>query len=88
MKKNNFAEAVKCYSEAIDLSPDNYVFYSNRSAAYMKQDKYEEALKDAETTVKLKPDWGKASVLSPLFEKMHHIYLPSLPPPSLSGLFA
>lgn len=59
MKSGNFDTAIKCYSDAIELGPDNHVLYSNRSAAYMKVNKYEDALKDAEETVKLKPDWGK-----------------------------
>ncbi|KAB7495336.1 Stress-induced-phosphoprotein 1 [Armadillidium nasatum] len=55
----NFEEAVKCYTHAIEIDPDNHVLYSNRSAAYAKMDKYTEALEDAEKTVSLKPDWTK-----------------------------
>lgn len=33
-----------------------------RSAAYAKLENFEESLKDAETTVKLKPDWPKVSI--------------------------
>lgn len=59
MKAGDFDEAVQHYSEAIALSPDSHVLYSNRSAAYMKQDDYQKALEDAEKTVELKSDWGK-----------------------------
>ncbi|RXG73925.1 Stress-induced-phosphoprotein 1 [Armadillidium vulgare] len=55
----NFEEAVKCYTHAIEIDPDNHVLYSNRSAAYAKMDKFTEALEDAEKTVSLKPDWTK-----------------------------
>lgn len=56
---NKFDEAIKCYTEAIQLDNNNHVLYSNRSAAYAKANKYDLALQDAEKTVQLKPDWGK-----------------------------
>ncbi|KAF2361591.1 Tetratricopeptide repeat 1 [Trinorchestia longiramus] len=52
-------EAVEKYSEAIKYDPENHVLFSNRSAAYAKLENYSSALADAETTVKLKPDWPK-----------------------------
>lgn len=52
-------EAVRLYSEALALDSRNHVLYSNRSAAYAKAGKYMEALKDADKTVELKPDWSK-----------------------------
>lgn len=57
---NNIAEAIKCYSEAINLDPNNAVLYSNRSAAYAKSNKYDLALQDATKAVEIKPDWSKA----------------------------
>lgn len=59
LQQGNYKEAVKFYSEAIALDPQNHVLYSNRSAAYQKDEKFELALEDAEKTVQLKPDWGK-----------------------------
>ena len=56
---NKFDEAVNLYSEAILIDPNNHVLYSNRSAAYAKLAKYENALKDAERAVEIKPDWAK-----------------------------
>ena len=55
----NLDEAVRLYSEALALDSSNHVLFSNRSAAYAKAGKYMEALKDAEKTVELKPDWIK-----------------------------
>ncbi|KAH7856934.1 hypothetical protein Vadar_007103 [Vaccinium darrowii] len=56
----NYADAIRHYTEAIDLSPDNHVLYSNRSAACVSRNQYTEALFDAKNAVKLKPDWPEA----------------------------
>ena len=61
MKAGEYDSAIGFYGEAIGLSRDNHVLYSNRSAAYMKAEKYNQALKDAERTIEIKPDWGKVS---------------------------
>ncbi|KAF8379280.1 hypothetical protein HHK36_028713 [Tetracentron sinense] len=54
-----FDEAVRFFSEAIDLAPTNHVLYSNRSAAHASLHQYSDALSDAKKTVELKPDWSK-----------------------------
>lgn len=58
-KKGNFAEAVKCFTDAITAEPSNASFFSNRSAAYMKLNEHEKALEDGKMCVTLKPEWGK-----------------------------
>jgi stress-induced-phosphoprotein 1 len=58
-QRKDYVEAVKLFTEAIQLDPKNHVLYSNRSGAYAAQQKYTEALEDAEQTIKIKPDWAK-----------------------------
>lgn len=59
MEAGKLDEAVQHYTKAIELDSANHVLFSNRSAAYAKQGKYDVALEDAETVVRLKPDWPK-----------------------------
>ena len=47
------------FTEAIALAPENHILYSNRSAAYASKKEWDSALKDAEKTTELKPDWPK-----------------------------
>lgn len=59
MAAENFDDAIKAYSDAIELDPKNHVLFSNRSAAYAKAGKYESALQDANQTIALNPSWSK-----------------------------
>ncbi|KAH1000194.1 hypothetical protein HUJ04_000116 [Dendroctonus ponderosae] len=60
LAENHLDEAIKCYSEALELDDKNAVLYSNRSAAYAKAGLYERSLQDAEKAIELRPDWPKA----------------------------
>ncbi|KAK0630235.1 hypothetical protein B0T17DRAFT_527953 [Bombardia bombarda] len=55
----NFDEAIDKFTQAIAIDPTNHIFYSNRSAAYASKKEWESALKDAEKTTEIKPDWPK-----------------------------
>eukprot|EP00606_Chrysophyceae_sp_TOSAG23-5_P000930 GSChrysophyteH2.ASY1.ANO1.1287.1 assembled CDS len=52
-------DAIRLYSQAIDLHPDGHVLHSNRSAAHMKASNISKALKDAERCIELQPSWAK-----------------------------
>eukprot|EP01006_Ploeotia_vitrea_P056673 TRINITY_DN68116_c1_g1_i1.p1 TRINITY_DN68116_c1_g1~~TRINITY_DN68116_c1_g1_i1.p1 ORF type:complete len:659 (+),score=100.44 TRINITY_DN68116_c1_g1_i1:67-2043(+) len=58
-KDGDYAQAVQCYTDAIAVNPQAETYYSNRSAAYHKMNKFQSALSDADTCIKLKPDWPK-----------------------------
>ena len=59
-KQGNHVDAIRFYSQAIGLDPENAIYYSNRSAAYLAEgDSRGKALKDAEKCIELKPDWAK-----------------------------
>lgn len=59
LSEDKHDEAIAAYTEAIALDPKNHVLYSNRSAAYAKAGKYEDALKDADKTIELNSTWPK-----------------------------
>ena len=75
LKKGDADEAIKLYTEAIQLDPNNHVLYSNRCAAYMRQEKYSQALEDAEATIKIKPDWAKVRQSPNLYMSILYSYL-------------
>ena len=47
------------FTKAIEIDPSNHIFYSNRSAAYASKKDWQNALKDAEKTTEIKPDWPR-----------------------------
>ncbi|KAF4592405.1 heat shock protein [Ophiocordyceps camponoti-floridani] len=57
--EKNFDDAIDKFTQAIALQPDNHILYSNRSAAYASKKQWDEALKDADKTTEIKPDWAK-----------------------------
>ncbi|GHJ89129.1 hypothetical protein NliqN6_5531 [Naganishia liquefaciens] len=61
-KAGTFAEAVKCYTEAIKRLPSDPRAYNNRAAAYTKLVALPEALKDAEEAIKIDPSFVKAYI--------------------------
>jgi len=58
-ESGDLGKAEQFYTQAIEVNPDDHVFYSNRSACYMKAGSISKALKDAEKCVELAPAWSK-----------------------------
>ncbi len=56
-------KAIYHYDRAIDLTPEGfgyYYYYCNRARAYEKTGRYQEALEDYDTALRLKPDCAEA----------------------------
>jgi tetratricopeptide (TPR) repeat protein len=63
MANREYQQAFESYSAALEFSPNgpqSHVYYSNRAAALCYLERYEEASKDSERAVALKPTYGKA----------------------------
>ena len=58
-KNKQFKEAADFFTKAIEINPNDHVFYSNRSGAFASLEQYDKALEDANKCVTLKGDWGK-----------------------------
>ncbi|KAL5459999.1 hypothetical protein EMCRGX_G033406 [Ephydatia muelleri] len=63
-KAKRYDEAIKNYTEAIEVCPpgskEAAVFYSNRAACWLKLDKYDNALSDANSSLLVAPNDVKA----------------------------
>lgn len=59
-KAKDYANSIVMYTNAINLDPENAVYFSNRSAAYLaSKDGRGKALKDGIQCIELKPNWVK-----------------------------
>ncbi|KAE9592876.1 hypothetical protein Lal_00029436 [Lupinus albus] len=87
-KRGHFAEALSLYDRAIELSPDNAAYWSNRAAALTGLGRLGEAVKDCEEAVRLDPNYGRAHHrLATLFLRLgqvenarKHFFYPGLQP--------
>ena len=61
LAEGNFRAAIQFYTTAINQhhAPEQHVYYSNRAAAHIRLQQWDEALADAERCVLVRPDWGK-----------------------------
>ncbi|KAF8790474.1 small glutamine-rich tetratricopeptide repeat-containing protein beta-like isoform X2 [Argiope bruennichi] len=60
MKNNQFSEAVRYYTAAIEIDGSNAVYYCNRAAAYSKLNDFHNAIKDCQKAVEIEPKYAKA----------------------------
>ncbi|VAH95738.1 hypothetical protein VPH35_067648 [Triticum aestivum] len=59
VERKDYAAALKFYSEAIKVDPEDATLYSNRSLCHLKSGEAHDALADAIACVNLQPDWAK-----------------------------
>jgi histone-lysine N-methyltransferase SETD3 len=57
--QQDFPEALKNFTAAIDEDKSNHALYSNRAATYMALKDYLKALEDSQKVITLKSDWPK-----------------------------
>lgn len=58
-KEGKLDQAIELYTKALELSPIGYVALSNRSLAFYKLEKYEQALEDADKCTQVNGRWAK-----------------------------
>lgn len=59
MAFEDWEEALRWYTKAVENAPRDPVHYSNRAAAYLEKKWYAQALHDADHAIALRPDWAK-----------------------------
>jgi len=59
LQAGKISEAIEFYTKAINADGSNHVYYSNRSAAYLKKGDATNALSDAESCLGLNPEFAK-----------------------------
>ena len=60
MRDGKFNEAIGSYTCAIDLDPNNAIYYCNRAAAYAKLNDNKNSIVDCEKALKIDPTYSKA----------------------------
>lgn len=60
MRDGKFNEAIISYTNAIDLDPNNAIYYSNRAAAYAKLHDNKNSIADCERALRIDPQYSKA----------------------------
>jgi hypothetical protein len=55
----NYPEAIKLYSKAIEIRPNDAILFANRSMCYLGMSKCDDALSDAEAAIEFDPSYVK-----------------------------
>jgi small glutamine-rich tetratricopeptide repeat-containing protein alpha len=60
MQAKKYEEAIQCYTKAIELAPNNPIYYGNRAAAYSHMGRHLQAIEDCKKAIALDPKYVKA----------------------------
>lgn len=60
VKQNRHEEAVECYTECINIDPENVAVYTNRALCYLRLNQNELAIEDTTEALRLQPNNVKA----------------------------
>ena len=60
VQEKKFAEALECYSKAIEIDSNDPILYSNRSLMHSNLNEFESALIDADKAIEINPNYSKA----------------------------
>jgi small glutamine-rich tetratricopeptide repeat-containing protein alpha len=60
MQAKKYEEAIQCYTKAIELTPNNPIYYGNRAAAYSHLGQHQLAIDDCRRAISLDPKYVKA----------------------------
>uniref|UniRef100_A0AAV2JBM9 RING-type E3 ubiquitin transferase n=2 Tax=Knipowitschia caucasica TaxID=637954 RepID=A0AAV2JBM9_KNICA len=58
-QKKQYEEAVKYYTKASKLYPENHIIYGNRALCYIRSNNFIKALGDGKLATLISPDWPK-----------------------------
>ncbi|CAN3365641.1 serine/threonine-protein phosphatase T [Diutina catenulata] len=59
-KRRELDQALACYTEAIELDPNNAIFYGNRAQTHILLENYGSAIIDCDAAIAADPKWAKA----------------------------
>jgi len=60
LTSKDLVRAIECYTKAIELNPQNAVYYASRAAAFSQMGLHEKAIEDCNTSINLNPTYSKA----------------------------
>lgn len=68
MSSQSYNDAIESYTQAINLTPNNKIFYSNRAAAYSQAGQQTLAIDDANKALEIDPQFARA------YSRLGHAY--------------
>lgn len=60
MSQGKYEDAIQAYTKAIELNPENAIYFANRAAAYTHLKNYSKSILDSERAIALNPMYAKS----------------------------